>query len=89
MRVSVCVCMFMYIINNSKGVGVARQETTTPTLPPQDFRVLGHSAKMRALSRVFVAVCAILTLSFCDASSVTLRAKRGVVPGNAASRPKG
>ncbi|XP_015364577.1 PREDICTED: uncharacterized protein LOC107162262 [Diuraphis noxia] len=43
---------------------------------------------MRALSRVLVAACAILTLSFCDASSVAFRAKRGVVPGNAASRPK-
>lgn len=34
------VCVFMYIINNSKGVGVARQETTRPTLPPQEFEFL-------------------------------------------------
>lgn len=31
------VCVFMYIINNGKGVGVARQETTKPTLLSRDF----------------------------------------------------
>lgn len=49
----------------------------------------GHSAKMRVLSKALVAACAIITLSCCEVSSETLRAKRGVVPGNAASRPKG
>ncbi|XP_025201238.1 uncharacterized protein LOC112598823 [Melanaphis sacchari] len=42
---------------------------------------------MRVPSRVLVAACAIITLSCCDAF-VAPRAKRGVVPGNAASRPK-
>lgn len=52
------------------------------------LRVFGHSAKMRALGRTLVVVCAIAIPLQCSATDL-FRTKRGVVPGNAASRPKG
>lgn len=85
-----CVHAGVYksIINYWKGVGVARQETTKPTfLSIVKLKVSGHSAKMRAIGRILVVVCAI-SISCCNATDL-FRAKRGVVPGNAASRPKG
>lgn len=91
--------MHAYVINNRHARAWATHDRKRPdllraTAAAENF--LGHSAKMRASGRILVAVCAIASLSVCNAavadhvSSVSsTRAKRGVVPGNAASRPKG